>query len=343
MIPNTLFVGLANSAPCWYRCALPAQEIGADWIGAAIPKSLEVEFLYNGSLNEMPNFDDYEVLVLQQVKDAEWNDRIQKAHSNGQKVLYEIDDFVHGIWKIKDHAQRERFYKKVIKSFQHTMGLCDGLIVSTDFLGDQYAKYNENVYVCKNGLDTERYSGIEFPDREGKFVIGWAGGSAHEKAITPWLGEVGKLVRTYKDVYFVSIGMPYGETLNKIYPGKGLTVPWITIENLPYALTNFDCYIAPMHDSKYFKSKSNLRWLEGSAIGLPGVVNPQNYFDAVDNETALYATTPEEAGDCLQELIEDRNLGPKIGKSAQEYVQKHFDVAKTSESWVHAITDISKN
>ena len=31
--PRTLFVGRGNSGVCWYRSALPAAALGADWLG----------------------------------------------------------------------------------------------------------------------------------------------------------------------------------------------------------------------------------------------------------------------------------------------------------------------
>jgi hypothetical protein len=30
-IPKTLFLSRGNKAPAWYRCALPALALGADW------------------------------------------------------------------------------------------------------------------------------------------------------------------------------------------------------------------------------------------------------------------------------------------------------------------------
>ena len=30
-IPKTLFMSRGNKAPAWYRCALPALALGADW------------------------------------------------------------------------------------------------------------------------------------------------------------------------------------------------------------------------------------------------------------------------------------------------------------------------
>lgn len=295
--------------------------------------------MLGGTMNELPDFEDYEVIIVQQPDGPNWNKKIQDWQSNGIKVLYETDDFVQGIKKIEGHRFRHKFHKKACKEIQKTMSLCDGMICSTKFLSDQYSKYNPNQFVCRVGIDTERYTNIEFPPRD-KFVVGWAGGTGHNQAIIPWLGEVYKLLKLYDDLYFVTLGVPYADVLASEFPGKALSVPGIAVENYPYALTNLDCFLAPSHESKYFSSKSDLRWLEGSAVGIPGVVDPRTYLEAQDGSTALLATTPAEAGDAIMELKEDKELRKRIGENAQEYVCTYRDMENMAGQWEEAISSI---
>lgn len=65
---NVLFVGLGSSAPAWYRCALPARALGADWIGARGDASdLDVvNGEISGPLQSMDDLARYDVIVLQQ-------------------------------------------------------------------------------------------------------------------------------------------------------------------------------------------------------------------------------------------------------------------------------------
>jgi glycosyltransferase involved in cell wall biosynthesis len=267
---------------------------------------------------------------LQQIKD--WQ-------AKGIKVVYEIDDFIHGIHKIEHHSFRKQYAKAVIKKFYvPCFEACDAMICSTQFLSDQYSKYNPNQYVCLVGLDTKRYN-VEFPSRDA-VVIGWAGGTGHHHSVGPWLEEVSKIVGVYENAYFVSIGTRYADPINARYPGKGLCIPWTTVENYPYALTNIDIALAPAHDSKYYQSKSDLRWLEASAVGVPTVANPLIYHDIKEGSTGMLASTPTEAGDAIMELVDNEPLRKSIGEQANLYVNEKRNIKVASEQWQKSLTKI---
>lgn len=344
MASSTLFISLGNSAPAWYRCALPANYIDADWIGTIGYKEAPGVIIAGNMEEDNPDYDSYETIIVQQVSDKHWLKWIKERQSNGQTILYEIDDFIHGIHNIADHRFKSAYSKKRRKLWQMCMEQCDGMICSTQFLADQYKKYNVSIEVCENAIDTARYD-VEFPDREEKIVIGWAGGTGHNQAVKHWLPEIHKILETYSYVSFISIGAQYADLLATFHPGKTLSIPWGTIENFPYLLTHFDITLAPVHDSKYFRSKSDLRWLEASAVGTPtvaGVVDGSSPYASIqDYETGLLAHNPEEAGDCIMELIESQDLRASIASNAQKYVRNNRDIEKNAQNWQEAISKLS--
>lgn len=326
-----LFIGQGNSAVAWYRCGLPANALDYDWVGVA--GTPDKHYFLSGNTESVNLTDnDYDTIIVQEVHGEKWLDLIKKWQAEGKRIIYEIDDFVHGIWKIEAHRNREHFSRKTIKEeFVPCMKQADEMICSTEFLSDQYKKYNPNQHVCLVGIDTARYN-VEFPSRDD-IIIGWAGGTGHHHSVGPWLEEVSKILALYDNVKFVSIGTRYGEALAQRHLGKAISVPWSTLENYPYVLTNMDVALAPAHDSKYYKSKSDLRWLEASAVGLPVIANPLVYKEIEDESTGLLAETPEQAGDLMMELIEDESLRKEIGKKAQKYVQENRDIKEASKQW----------
>jgi len=332
---NTCFISIAGSPPAWYRCALPAITMGQKWLG--IVGGIPGEAAELAGNVEDPNFDDFSHLIVQQANTEEWLEFIKERRSNGQKVIYEIDDFVHGVARIKEHTHRKakQFTKKYVKLHNECMSECDAVICSTEFLANEYKKYNENIFVCKVGIDTERYI-VEPPERD--FVtIGWSGGTGHHLAVGPWLQEITKILDTYKNVIFASIGTAYADAIKNKYPDQTLTAPWTTIENIPFALTSFDIAIAPAHESKYHLAKSDLRWLEASAVGIPTVCDPRIYDEV---NPSLAANSPKEAADIIMELIEDKEERISLGKHQQEYVQKNRDISIASTQWLDVINKI---
>ncbi len=341
---SVLFIGLGGSAPSWYRCGLPAYSLGSEWLGL-FPPTYKGQALFDaprcGNIVDIPDFSKYEVIIVQQARGDDWLTQIKEWQSEGIKVIYEVDDFLHGIHRMKEHRARGLYHKKFIKTIEACMKQCDAMICSTQFLSDQYKKYNPKQYVCRVGIDTERYVKVEKPERKD-IVIGWAGGTGHHNAVGPWLEQIIKLVELYDDVKFASIGTRYADIVNSICgEGKGITVPWISLENFPFAMTNFDIAVAPAHESKYFQSKSDLRWLEASGVAIPTVAHPSIYTDIKDSKTGFLAETPVDAADALQELIEDSQLRHDVGLRAQLCVREKRDCAIMSKQWADVIQEVT--
>ena len=332
---NPLFIGLGATAPSWYRCALPAHALGADWVGTYDNLGGPV---IAGNIEEI-DYNDYDIIVAQQPYGEKSLEFIKQRQSEGKKVIFECDDFLHGVKKIEGHKNQKAYHKKRLRQTVEVMQQCDAMICSTEFLSNEYSKYNPNQFVCENGIETEKYN-IERPERE-PIIIGWAGGTGHHLAVGPWLEVISTILSEYEYVMFASIGVNYAQALEMRHEGQTLSIPWSTIENYPYSLTNIDIAIAPSHDSKYFKSKSDLRWLEASAAGIPCVVNPINYHDVEDHQTGLIAETPKEALNAIEKLIDDPSLKEKISNQAREYVKSKRDISITKEQWENSLEQIA--
>ncbi|HKO58012.1 MAG TPA: hypothetical protein VJ276_19245, partial [Thermoanaerobaculia bacterium] len=68
-LPRTLFVGIGASGPAWYRAALPATALGADWVGVrGTPPELRFVTGDNGRVRALEDLFGYDVVVVQQVR-----------------------------------------------------------------------------------------------------------------------------------------------------------------------------------------------------------------------------------------------------------------------------------
>src|SRR5262245_54161483 len=132
---DVLFVGRGNSVVSWYRTGMPSFYNGCDWVAVAgEPPDLQfISGLKRGGLM-VPPLDDYLIVVLQQVSGIAWLHEIFRLQKKGVRVLYEIDDHIHSVRKIKQHAAREHYSKKRLAEYEKCMRACDGIIVSTRFL-----------------------------------------------------------------------------------------------------------------------------------------------------------------------------------------------------------------
>jgi glycosyltransferase involved in cell wall biosynthesis len=331
--PNVLFVGKSRSGVCWYRAALPAMHLGADWCGVLgeLPNARFVTGVSARPLSVASMFE-YDVVVVQQVRGAGWLELIRELQAAGVKVLYENDDDLHALRKKDDHEYSHQFTPELLREFDLAMRACDGLIVSTENLARRYAGLGVPTWVCRNGIDLSRYN-LTPPPHEG-VAIGWAGGTGHLKAVVPWLHEVDALMREREDVRFISIGQPFANLLHETHgKERALGLPFAMLENYPAAMTMFDIALAPAGRTNFYKAKSDLRWLESSALGTPIIADPLVYPEIEHGVTGFHASTPAEAGELMRMLVDDADLRRRVGAQARAYVTEHRSMQVAVQQW----------
>jgi O-antigen biosynthesis protein len=100
----------------------------------------------------------------------------------------------------------------------------------------------------------------------------------------------------------------------------------------------FDVALAPAAPSAFFTAKSDLRYLEAAALGLPVVADPAVYPSVVDGETGLHATTPDDAREALLALVDDAGLRRRLGTAARAYVERERAMPVAARRWERALS-----
>ncbi|HEX8101725.1 MAG TPA: glycosyltransferase [Solirubrobacteraceae bacterium] len=337
-LPRTLFVAKGNGSVAWYRCALPAMALGLPWVGASKDDPSFTVCTGDSVITGLEGLFDYEVVILQQPVGAAWARAIRRLQEAGVTVLFEIDDYVQAIRKMRDHDFAHTFTKENLQAFEIAMRAADGLVVSTEWLAKRYRAVNPNVWVCRNGIDLRRYA-LTRPARP-EVNIGWAGGTGHREAIAPWLGPVAEVMQAHPAARFVSVGQPFAHELAPVVGAeRTLAVPFSPLDTYPAAMTLFDVALAPAGKGNFFRGKSDLRWLEASALGVPVVADPDVYPEIEHGVTGFHAATPAEAREHLGTLVADPALRARVGEAARAYVTEHRSVQAMAPQWTRAITE----
>ena len=342
-LPKTLFMSRGDKAPGWYRCALPALALGSDWVlYAGAPPETKLVFGRSQRQLTLADVADYDVVVLQQPRGAEWLAQIRAWQKRGVVVLADSDDWLRGIRKLKDHDFAQAFDRKAIEEFELCMRAVDGIICSTPWLAERYSSLNANTFVCRNGIDLKRYA-LTPPARD-HVAVGWAGATGHREAMRPWLGEVASVMRENDKVNFVSVGQTFARDLAATFgTERSLFVPFSPFDTYPASMTLFDIALAPAGDTSFYRGKSDLRWLEASAIGLPLIADPEVYPDVEHGVTGFHAETPQEMGAILRELIADEPLRRKVGAAAKAYVTEHRSAQVAAQQWAAVLEQVTSS
>lgn len=331
---DILFVGLGRSAVAWYRCYLPAMFMGADYIGL---EGQPPEYKATTGQRRREDLADYKVVVLQQPREG-WTPIILKLKERGIKVLFEVDDYLHGIAKMTDHDFAQGFSKKKLAVVERNMALCDGLICSTEFIARRYSKFNRNVHVCEIGLDLARYA-LTRPPRP-TINVGWSGATGHARAMRPWLEAVRNVMRRHENVCFVTVGQSFADVFVPEFGTRAISVPFTLLDQYPAAMTLFDVALAPSGKGNFFKGKSDLRWLEAGALGIPLIGDPDVYWRIEHGVDGFHAESADEAEEHLERLVAAPSLRLQVGENAQEYVVNERSMKVAVEQWRMAIADV---
>lgn len=338
---DVCMIGIGTTAPCYYRIMMVAMQLGCDWAGVnGFPGRMQwaTGSVRGGSI--MPDLiDDYKVVVLQQPSGESWRKAIEAMQERGKKVVFEVDDYLHGINKLEDHEYAHLYDARALVQLEECMRACDALIASTEYIAHKYKKFNPNVYVCRIGIDLKRYN-LTRPKRN-TVNIGWSGATGHINAMRPWLNVVIAVMQQKPEVAFVSIGMPFADAIKPhVGDDRTIMIRWCAIEQYPAAMSMFDIALAPGGGGAWHRGKSDLRWLEASALGIPIIARPSIYPEIEPGVTGFHATSPSEMAPHLMALIGDEELRLRVGAAAKEYVTEHRTIEKMAESWGDALRAI---
>jgi O-antigen biosynthesis protein len=247
-------------------------------------------------------------------------------------LIYEIDDMLMGIpeWNFA-HA----YYKENEKYIEAMMRESDAIVVSTPTLKKAYAKYNRNIDIVPNHLAKFIWGDIrpkhERYREEDRIRILWAGSQNHFKHPTmrnaPDGGDFGNTLMNFirktidKYQWIMMGGMPieFDDIRDKI-EFHTWTNTW-EYPNYVKSL-NADIGIAPLKRCLFNDSKSNIKALEYTACGIPGVYS---YADPYRNLT-LVADTEEYMIDRIETLASDIALREEVWK-------KDYNIVKSQLWW----------
>lgn len=214
----------------------------------------------------------------------------------GFKLFFDIDDNLYSV-SLDNPAGRE--VEKLKHNFETCLKLCDGVTVSVPNLKQVYSELNDNIFVNPNFVTKEMFN---FPRKRHKGIrIGWRGAHGHKEDLEMIRPVIEAIKKNYK-VTFVTFG---------INPGWGDEHhEWVDSFSFPKKLAslNLDLAVIPLIDSAYNRCKSNLAFLEYSALGIPTVTSPvENQIGCGINCKSNY-----EWYEAIEKLIKEKPTAPFV-------------------------------
>lgn len=263
----------------------------------------------------------------------------QLANKQNFRLIYEIDDICFSE-DIPDYNKyKTAFTDPVIRNAaQEMMAMCDEITVTCPFMRDYYKEKtgNKNVTVIPNFMpkfwlgnrsDLGRtMQSLEKHKRKPRIL--YAGSGAHFDVDQRVKGQddfyhVNEVIRKTVDKYqWVFMGAYPLQLRDLVQSGKIEFHEWVRLYEYGSKLydLNVNMVVAPLQDNTFNKSKSDLKYIEACALGLPIACQ-----DIVTYENApIKFKTGDEMIDRIEQTLKDNKRYRSLCKKATSYADTRW-------------------
>ena len=318
-----------------YRTKLPARALDADW----------VTFDNGRPVINAARSSKHEIIVIQNCWDPSQLKVLKDIQEGSQATMVaNIDDWVKTIGKMKGkHGYADYFARHdIVDGSLRYLEMCDACFVSTPWLANKVKPYfdKDQVYLCRNMLDTDRYEAAPALERDSGVLLGWSGGTGHRGAFRSISQPVSAILKSIPEARFVSVGDDVGKTLEAQVHSRAHNMRWSSLEYYPRHMRMFDISLAPAESNDFYRAKSQLRLYESAILGTPLIAHPM-YDEMQDGVHGFHAETPGEWYEAMEKLVRDDDLRAEMGKNMLE-LSKTFTVEARKHEWEEAIESVRR-
>lgn len=251
----------------------------------------------------------------------------RKARGPFSRLVYEIDDDVFNVGP--ENWQAYHLYGRgdIRDAVTHGAQVADLVTVSTEHLAGVMRERtgNSSVTVLPNYIpawvcDVTR-------QRSARPAIGWMGGASHGNDVGLIAGPVRRFLERFGGWDLKLIGTDFRPTF-RVPAGRAHFAPWIPVVKDPggyFGGIDFDIGLAPLVGNEFDLSKSFVKALEYSALGIPVIasdVGPYRDF-IIDGETGFLIRYEHEWLKRCSELAADPGLRETMGAAARARAREH--------------------
>jgi len=333
-----------------YRCYNMVQTINS----LAEDYSAGYFFLYD--LQSINNLTDYlDVLVLVRVRYDSHVDRlVRQARRAGIPVLYDLDDHIFDleatpllVSSLQQGLSRYGRIEKwvgVVGRIRESLELVDGVITTTEFLKSELlAQLDLPVHVIPNFLNTEQweYSTQLRESRESTPtapLIGYFSGSAsHNRDYQIAQEGLRSVLEAHPEARLRIAGyLDIPQSLQEFSP-RIERLPFMDFLGLQRAISEVTLNLSPIQHNVFAHSKSELKYFEAAAVGVPTVASPAPVFrQVIEHGENGYLADAAEWSDVLLGALADDSARNAVSTAALDHVARHY----RGEALVGTITSV---
>lgn len=250
------------------------------------------------------------------------------ARKDRPKTVYELDD---DLWNIDpSNTNAFRWFigeididgqkHDVQRNIRRNLAVADVVTCTTEPLAELLKQFNPNVHVIPNYVP-RWLTEWERPHRD-TLTIGWGGSGTHNMDWDADGAQIKRFLTRNPKVDFRLIGGGEGRAIG-LPDDRVSAAGWIPLVEDYWKAIDYDIGVIPLKHHVFNQSKSHLKFLENSALGIPTVASDAGpYARSIKHgETGFLVKRDHEWGKYLRLLVEDQAAREEIGANAKEWAK----------------------
>lgn len=315
-----------RSGCCWYRLQLPLDELARRGHDTLVSMVMPDEWRETA-----------DVIVGQRVcnpgPSKRWQDIARQAVR--PLLVFEVDDNLFEVDPSNAAAYSFFSLEEIKANLAANAAVADVVTVSTEPLGEVMRRINPNVVVVPNAVPQ---SLLDLPavSSGGRVTVGWAGSETHFMDFADVGGELVRFVKRTPTVEYHAIGGLF-PSLRGLPAGRTRVTSWLDGVEDYYRALDFHIGLAPLRPHVFNQAKSDVKFIEYAARGIPVVAsNVGPYAASISNGvTGFVFDRPHEMTRLLRDLVNDEAMRAEIGGNAKAYA-----ATRTVEGNAHLWEDV---
>jgi glycosyltransferase involved in cell wall biosynthesis len=225
-----------------------------------------------------------------------------------------------------------RFNRELARRTVAAAKVADLTITTCEPLADYYrAAGIANIAVIGNYLEPEAYGRPARVKHKGT-VLGWVASREHSLDIerVPITPALRQLLDERQDVRLMSVGVRF-----PIRSERYEHIDYVPFPDLPKVMAAFDVGIAPLADTEFNRSRSDVKLKEYGAAGAAWLASPVGPYRKLGEPQGGVLVADQEWATRLGELVENRRKRRRLAKQATRWsrgqtVDAHVDLWETA-------------
>ncbi len=260
---------------------------------------------------------------------------VDEASRRGLPIIYDLDD---DLLTTHPAPRVEAMLKGVRPKVRYLLRAAAVVIVSTAPLAERVAHLARKVVVWPNALDEVLVDAMRAiaKDRNRRFDVGYMGTPTHLQdlmSVAPYIGEAISAMKGRPRIEF--LGVSDDDRVGRLWRGRA-TVSLIradgNYEGFMHRLAArcWDIGLAPLADAAFNACKSDIKFLDYAAAGIPGVYADGDVYRCAAEHNAGLLASPQEFGAGVLTLRSDMHARAALAENAFQYVREQRCLAQNA-------------